>query len=847
MWATLVLLVASPLTAQNYDNQGIEEIVVGLKIPRLLTTDIFVQYDGRTLFVPIIELFRILDFNVNRDLSGRNISGYLFDPKNRFSIDLDKNIIRINGKEFPLTSQDYVENDLDFFLRIDLYPTYFDLPLKFDFSLLEIMLPLNKDFPAYQAMARKKEHSKLKAKKVSLKDVRTLPYRRSMLSGGVIDWTLSTNPIGVSRTQYFNLATGGMLLGGDFMISGGGDSREGFDSDQMRYLWHYYHSDNRYFTQAEVGEVYTSGPLGRSLSGIKVSNKPQVRRRHFQTIDLTKYLGDGWEVELLVDGSLTDFTRTDQNGMYSFNIDIFYGASSIELKMYGPNGEFRTEQMDIRVPHNLIPKGEFEYGMIIGKGKAPFENNFYSQLGNYYGVTNQLTVGFSADMPLKSDTIEKTNMALEAVFQPVRNMTLNAYAVPGYTYGGSFNFTQPSLVNISGGYKIFDTTSIRNRMGQVDRSNFAVSSSFRVFGRSFNVRLNGSLSRYSNFNSLNANFGFSGRPPLMHVIYIGKYKQTSFAESPLINKSYISQMIASTKLYSWIRPQMRLDYDHTEKEIIKYGVYLARRIFRSGQLTVSFERNALTASNTFMATFNIFTNFASFTSRLISTGSQTALSQVQKGSVRYNQAMGRVHFNRYKGIGFGSAILRPFMDNNFNGVFDQNDEYIPGLKAKMQGAGGRPVGDDRMYYYDRLRPYDEYILQIDKYSLDNPLLKPTNENYRVRFNPNVVTTIDVPLVIAGELNGMVKRKLTHGLAGIGGIKILLLNMGTGQLTEITTFNNGEYYYLGLIPGDYQARVDPNQLDKYGYNADPVVIDFTVEAVTGGSIVDDINFVLLPRK
>lgn len=842
-----LLLVASPLPAQNLDNQGVEEIVVGLNIPRLLLTDIFVQYDGRTLFVPILELFRILDFNITRDLSGKNISGYLFNPKDRFTIDLDKKIIQIAGKEFTLRSSDYLDNDLDFFLRIDLFEIYFTLPMSFDFSLLEIRLPLNKEFPAYRSLMRNKEHSKLKAKKVALKDVRTLPYSRDLLNGGVVDWTLSTSLLGVNRTQYFNLATGGMLLGGDLMVSGGGDSREGFDGSQMRYRWHYYYDDNKFFTQGEIGEVFSTGPLGRSLDGIKVTNKPQARRKHFQTIDVTDYLGSGWEVELVIDGRLADFTRTDQNGMYSFNVDIYYGASAIELKMYGPNGEFRVERMEVRVPHNLLPKGQFEYGLVVGKGKVPFENHVYSQLGNFYGVTNQMTVGLSADVPLKSDSGELSSMAVEAVIQPIRNLTLNGNAVPGHTYGGSFSYTQPSLVNVNGGYKIFDTTSVRNRTDQIDRSNLAISTSFKLFKRSFNIRLNGSLSRYISFSSINANVGFSGRLPLMHVIYIGKYKQTRRVDNPFVYNSIISQLIVSSKLYSWIRPQMRVDYDHTENQMIKYGVYLARRLFRTGQLTVSYERNELTKSNTIMATFNIFTNFASFATRMIKSGSQTALSQVQKGSVRYNQEAGRLHFNRYNGVGFGSAILRPFMDNNFNGVFDQGDEYVPGLKAKMQGAGGRPIGDDRMFYYDRLRPYDEYILQIDKYSLDNPLLKPTNENYRVRFNPNVVTSIDVPLVIAGELTGMVKRQLTHGQAGIGGIKIIVLNLGNGQQTEITTFNNGEYYYLGLVPGDYQARVDSDQLETYGYRTEPQMINFTVDAVEGGSVVEDINFVLFPLK
>jgi hypothetical protein len=156
------------------------------------------------------------------------------------------------------------------------------------------------------------------------------------------------------------------------------------------------------------------------------------------------------------------------------------------------------------------------------------------------------------------------------------------------------------------------------------------------------------------------------------------------------------------------------------------------------------------------------------------------------------------------------------------------------------------IGRDKNYYYDRLQAYDEYIVEIDEYSLDNPLLRPVHDGYRVQLNPNMVTSIRVPIVTVSEISGTVQRQFNQSRSGIGGIKIEVLNLTTGSSTEITTFNNGDYYYLGLIPGRYRAQINSEQLRTYGYESQPSVIDFEVEAVEGGSVVEDIDFLLLPR-
>jgi len=391
------------------------------------------------------------------------------------------------------------------------------------------------------------------------------------------------------------------------------------------------------------------------------------------------------------------------------------------------------------------------------------------------------------------------------------------------------------------------SSRFRNRLGQIDNILLSVSSPLRFGNRNLGLRFYGSLDRYKEYTFTNVSYGLSTSLLHVNLNYIGGYKISSYTYSNHPVKSMTSQLLMSPQFIRWLRPQIRLDYDHDQKSISRYGIYLNKRIFKTGQISLSFEHNELAKSNIFSVSLNLFTNFAAFTTRSLTSSNQVAVSQVQRGSIRYDEEGKSFHFDNRNGVGFASALLRPFKDNNYNGVYDSDDEYLPGMKAQIQGASGRPVGQERTYYYDRLRPYDEYLVEIDPYSLDNPLLKPTHDNYRVYFSPNRITAINVPVVTAGEINGLVERQTALGKSGLGGVKIEVTDLSRGVKTDIATFTSGEFYYLGLIPGRYRAEISRDQLKNYGYISEPPFIEFEVKPAEGGSVVDNLNFVLKPQK
>jgi hypothetical protein len=824
--------------------RSFEEIVVGFEVPRLIRKDIFAQYDGNNIYLPVVELFKMLELVIDDNLEEKQLSGYVINRDHRFNIDLNRFEVRSGGKKWPLVGSDFYMGKNDLYLRIDLFDRLFGLKMDFNFAALRVFLPLNKDFPSYQKLLRKQEHEKLQAKSAALKDVMIIPRHKDFLSAGALEWAFSASPIG-GGGHYYDLGIGAMLFGGDFNVSTNGNTATGFDPNQTTYRWHYYYKDNKYFSQAELGYINTPGPLSRSMKGAMVTNKPQTERKYFQTINLTGYLGQGWEVELYMDQKLIDFQTTDQTGEYDFNIDIYYGASLITLKMYGPNGEMRSEERYVRIPYNLIPKGNFEYSLAAGQSSYLIDKGNYGQGIFYYGIADNMTFGIAYDMPYQSRGGENNTYSSEITFQPSSAITLNGSFSPGNADRYSINLSGSSSANINAGYTKYYPNKFRNKLGQQNSAQLSASSPFRLGKKYLGLRCNAVWDRYPGVDYLNMTYGFNTAFNRLQIGYTGKYKMSIYEKRTA--RESVSQILISALFVPWIQPQLKATYDHREKNLTQYAVILNKRLFRTGQLAITFERNELTKSNIYMLAFNFFTGFANFTTRALKSGTTTSMSQVQRGSVRFDKDFGRLRFDRRTAIGFGTAAICPFQDRNFNGVRDKDEDYLPGVRAKIQGGREQSIGRGKSYYYDGLKPYEEYIVQIDQNSIDNPTLKPAHETYKISCNPNVVTSVEVPMVTVSELSGSIWRSTSSGKIGIGGIKIMILNLKTERLDEVTAFSNGEYYYEGLVPGTYRIYIDPSQLAHYGYLADPEVIDFEVKPEDAGTIKQNVDFVLYPKE
>ncbi len=259
----IIVVLAGGIFADRAD-ASIDEIVIRFEVPRLLQKDITAQYSNDQLYLPLVEIFSLLEINVNVDSQHTVFSGQYLSQDNHFEINVAKGKAQCSGKTILLDSTLSILTPSDLFLRYDLYDSLFNLQIYFDFSELRVNLPLNKDFPAYQVLTRKLAHQKLLDAESAQKDIARIPREKTKLEGGVADWALTASPIG-GGSHYGNVGIGGMVLGGDLAVRASADSKNGLITDQLDYRWHYYFENNKYISRAELGMVNTSGLIGRNI------------------------------------------------------------------------------------------------------------------------------------------------------------------------------------------------------------------------------------------------------------------------------------------------------------------------------------------------------------------------------------------------------------------------------------------------------------------------------------------------------------------------------------------------------------------------------------------------------
>ncbi len=111
-------------------------------------------------------------------------------------------------------------------------------------------------------------------------------------------------------------------------------------------------------------------------------------------------------------------------------------------------------------------------------------------------------------------------------------------------------------------------------------------------------------------------------------------------------------------------------------------------------------------------------------------------------------------------------------------------------------------------------------MSVDTASLASPWWTPAHAAEAVTPRPNVIRSVDVPLIVGGVIEGRVRMDgpaapLTHP------ISILLLELKTGTRTVLESFSDGSFYRMGLPAGSSAATVEDHVLGPLSLRADTV--------------------------
>ena len=108
---------------------------------------------------------------------------------------------------------------------------------------------------------------------------------------------------------------------------------------------------------------------------------------------------------------------------------------------------------------------------------------------------------------------------------------------------------------------------------------------------------------------------------------------------------------------------------------------------------------------------------------------------------------------------------------------------------------------------------------------------------KVNIDANQFQTIEIPVSVVGEASGNVYLDSR----GQGRIMVSFYRLDGTLAGRIMTESDGYYSYLGLTPGKFIARIDPEQLKKLKMVSVPESIPINIAPSRDGTILDGLDF------
>lgn len=618
-------------------------------------------------------------------------------------------------------------------------------------------------------------------------------------------------------------------------------------------------------TGYEVGDIYTPGSplLLRSGAGrgLRLGNQPIYNSA---TFDVTTIQGDappGWDVELQHNSTLLDFTTVDESGSYIFeNVPLRVGTNLFLIKLYGPQGQNRQEQRTISIGSDMLRKGDVSYQFDVVQDKRhlfyemdnPLQELDYGQWTTHtaigYGLTEDLYVQNSltrvpVDGQYRNYHALTAGKRLHGTF--LRSVLAHELA-SGYA----------GQINLLGFYRGRSLQLEHSRYGdyqsQVNDQSTRTAAHSRL-GLGGNTRLRGSplaydLALYStqyDSRSIRSMHRSELRVATNHNRY-ALSSRLDFRHHDTVSGGY-TQFSGDQLISTWWGPFLvrgQLRYEVTPDPRIQAVGFSTSwhplsRLRMSSRLMYNIADQSRTNLQTSLALvldkFNLSLNTS------LSSSEPGFISMMISTSMTGAPDQHRVYMQRSRLSNSFSARTRVFLDRNSNGVFDSQDQPMPGVGiAGNSNWQGRVTDSEGLVFLTGLPAHRGRDIMIDTETLSDPFLISSRDGVNVVGHPGSVANVEFPVTYSGDIEGTVYGETLSGRIPLRNITLELVSLRDYTLTTVKSEYDGYYVFQQVTPGWYEIRIQSESLERKRYKLPPPL---SVPISADGGVVTGQDFLL----
>ncbi len=858
----LLIIPTGLLKAENELPQGAEEGLFTLKYSYFSLDITTIMYQD-SVYIPCSDFFGLL--KIYYEVPERNIiNGFVFNQDSSFSINTRTKVVHdITNKSIEIKESDFIITNLETYLLPSILEKIFHLSIYVKPKQLKIHITSDYKFPILLEEERLNKYSRIGNTNGNQQVELPLLYNKNwtFFDGGMIDYNLSGAQTGYRQRYGFGGNLGFQLLGGEmqYNINSNYDVDSRIFNKNENYRWRYNFTENKYISQIAVGSIYNVQSRGssilnlqtnnRNLNGIQFSNESIKMPSAFSTFLIQDKIQPNWQVELYVADQLFAQTVSDNLGYYQFELPINYGNTNIEVKIYGPHGEFISNRDVISIPSEILTPGEVKYN--VGAGQDV-------QTKKYYG-NGLLTTGVT-DWFANSIYFEKEYDAFGYTFvdnssiRLMNSILLNTSISPDKFYKAGIRV----LFEKMGAYDFIYSMNNPNELTRNTNHSIMISGGIpRLFDLPINISFRGAHTESNQISTstVNASLSLNFDKFYISTRYYISYNRDKNSFSDNLNQNVNFQID-----YSWYKKPSFLNFLGNTRFSINSGYIFNSNQFTSVGLTISQEiakianlvfSNQYNTSNSMMSsnlTIMLNTSLFRLNSSLQSSPEyESSYSQNLTGSINYDSERGKLFFSNsgsFNSSSSGGASVRFYIDKNENGYYDDEDHivedgviYIPGATIEKDIKGIKRVLN--------LLPGGRYNLYVKPGSFKNPNMIPKISEFSFIAEPNTMRSIDIPCIIAGVIEGSVAKLDTNNKKeGQAGVKIHIISKSNPDFHQtVPVFSDGTYYKNGLIPDSYILFIDSIQLNLLNSKCEPEFIEFSIISSNDGDYRGDLDFII----
>lgn len=816
-----------------------DPILLELTLGRIASRTVEGYRVGEHALVPLTAFLELAELRVLRRPDGR-IETTIQPGNVPVVLDPASRELKVGGHRQTLGPADLILGDRDLYLNTDVLGRM--LGIEWDVSWPDLQVAVVDPTPLPIARRIRRE-AVLRARTSHASQAAftglQLGVDRTGVTGMVLDYSVLTPTDGIGAGAYAS-TLGLDLLGGSFALgvqSQGNDGRDPRVDASWTGIWR----ESPYLSQLRVGDGFATGPRGRNLRGVSLSNSPYVRPATLGTLPFTGQLGQGWTVEAYRGGRLIGFDSVNALGQFSFDVPIQYGENPVDFVAYGPFGEVQEFNRTYRAQTDGLPARQFEYGLSLGECRT----ERCSATGNVdlrYGLSTRWTLRAGVDQFWRDSLQTLSHPYVGAVGALTNSVLVEAEAVQHATLRGAMRF-EPS-VNLQLGVEANRfARGVQAPILTPDgrRSQLTLSAFLRPWSALGGTYFDGSLDHIQNrIGTLtSARIGASTQAGGIRLLPAVRLQEQRGA-GPVQHQTFLG-------LNAFILPQPSLGSFlgrvtgrggievQPGQGTTSASAYLSRSVTRGlrAEIGTSWFRGMAGPQFSLLVAAELPT-VRSYTTVTTGGGQAARGTQYVTGAAIYNPARGGVDFSGTPGLARGGVTGRVFLDLNGNGRFDRGEEPLPNVRVIVGSVYAMSDADGTYRVWDLL-PYEPTEVTVDSLSLGSPLWTPAYATAMVEPSPNRYRSLDVPVLAGGVVEGQL---LTRTGQPVAGGTLVFRHPASGEQRLVRTFNDGTFYILGVRPGAWEVTVDRQCLEALKASAPKQ--DFRLESRRDGATLSGLT-------